>query len=368
MPRIIYNDSLDERESRLLSLMAARLEAQGISNRSPILHGKLSRTLAYAFLRCCVKGWKPQSPEEIPLQHTCYLNERGGPSDWNSEQLEDRLSLRDRIVAYHVKQDDAEAIVDCCLTWTPDADATIPLPGTNSTNRDPAHTLREIDVILGFAFGNRFVADGQGRRNGNREPGPINAKLAELVVDYYQASLSIRTGVSPPEVWVQWEIADRIGDRIPCHVVCPEINREKDEVSYVSTSDVLEMIGHERLLGAGRALVIAHPDHLLRCMWVVGKDRDRYFRRYEHVIPYGVRHPDYVTFDDEGWYDRESGQFWTARRHRCLIHEAIGRLSIYQGDRFSQAINCLTGYRENLNRKGDDELVWQPKRGTKPLG
>jgi hypothetical protein len=368
MSNVTQLHSFDERESRLLSLMAARLEAQGIRGRSPILQGELSRTLAYAFLRCCVEGWKPLSPEHIPFESCWYTNAEGSHSDWGLEELDDRSKLRNRMVAYHVDQDDAEAIVDCCLTWTPGADATIPLPGTNLTNRDRAHTLCEVDVILAFAFGNRFVANGQGQRNGNREPGPINEKLAELVVDYYHASQSLRTGESPPEVWVQWEIADRIGDRIPCHVVCPEINREKDEVSYLSTSDVIEAIGPERFQCAGRALVIAHPDHLVRCMWVVGKGPDRYFRRDKHILPCGMRHPGAVTFDDDGWYDRESGQFWTARRHRFLIHEAIGRLSIYQGDRLAQAVNCLAGYRENLNRIGDDALVWQPKQGKKTFG
>jgi hypothetical protein len=351
---------LPERENALLSLMAARLEAQGIRDRSTVLQGDLSRTLAHAFLRCCIEGWRPQRPDDIPLHHSSYTDEEGRHSESVLEEPEDRSKVRDRMVECHVTPDDAEAIVDCCLTWNPDADAMIALPTTDSTNRNEAQPLREVDVILGFAFGNRFVADRWGRRNGNRDPGPINAMLAELVVKYYQASLALRGGLSPPEIWVQWEIADRIGGQIPSRVVCPEIDTEKDQVSYASTSDVVLAIGPERLRDQRKVLVVAHPDHLLRCMWIVAKGRSRYYCKGEHRLPYGVRHHDSGTSRDDGWYDPASGQFWTARRHRCLIHEAIGRLNIYQNEGFSQTADHLAAYRQTLNRKEDDELVWQP--------
>jgi hypothetical protein len=249
------------------------------------------------------------------------------------DEFEDRSKVKDRMVACQITPDDAEAIVDCCLTWKPDADGTIAIPTTDVPNRNQAHPLREVDVLLGFAFGNRFVADKWGRRNGNREPGPINAKLAERVVEYYQASVARRDGLSPPEIWVQREIANRIGDRIPTRIVCPEINREKDKVPYVSTSDAVEAIGPELLREKRMVLVVAHPDHLLRRMWVVAKGRDRCYRKDEHRLSYGMRHHNSGTSRDEGRYDLESGKFWTARRHRCLMHEAIGRLNIYQTER-----------------------------------
>jgi hypothetical protein len=141
------------------------------------------------------------------------------------QEFEERSKVKDRMVACDVTPGVVEAIVDCCLTWKPDADATIELPTTASTNRNQAHPLREVDVIWGFAFVNRFVTDKWGRRYGSREPGPINAMLAELVVEYYQARVAIGVGLSPPEIWVQWEIADRIGGQIPSRVVCPEIDR-----------------------------------------------------------------------------------------------------------------------------------------------
>jgi hypothetical protein len=189
------------------------------------------------------------------------------------EEIEDRSKVKDRMVACQVTPDDAEAIVDCCLTRKPDADAMIALPTTDVPNRNQAHPLREVDVLLGFAFGNRFVADKCDRCNGNREPGPINAKLAELVVEYYQASVALRGGLSPPQISVQWEIADRIGDRIPTRIVCPEINREKDKVRYVSTSDVVDAIGPELSRERRMVLVVAHPDHLLLAIATHGKTR-----------------------------------------------------------------------------------------------
>jgi hypothetical protein len=130
----------------------------------------------------------------------------------------------------------------------------------------------------------------------------------------------------------------------------------------VSTSDVVKAIGPELLRERREVLVVTHPDQHLRCMSVVAKGRDRYYCKGEHRLPYGVRHHDFVTSRDDGWHDPESGQFCTARRHRCLIHEAIGRLNIYQNERFSQAADHLAVYRQTLNRKGEDELVRQPKR------
>jgi hypothetical protein len=353
---------LDEDARPLLALMAARLASQGVSDRTTAREGDLCRTLAYAFLRCGIEGRRPESPDDILLPLPCDEDEVGRHAGWEPEDLENRGKLIDGLVAYHLTREDAEALVDCCLTWRPDVEETIPLPNLGSTNRDQSHPLREVNVILGFAFGNRFVVDREGRRNGNREAGPINERLADLVVEYYQAIQLLRHGLSPPEIWVQWEIADRIADRTPCRVICPEINREKDEVSYLSTSDVIEIVGPDRLREHQNILVAAHPDHLLRCMWIVSKGYDQYYQSNEHRLPYGVRYlPSTARDDEEAWYDPESGKFWTACRHRCLIHEAIGRLRIYQSDRFRQTADCLAEYRRNLHRKGGDQLVWQPK-------
>ncbi len=348
-------------ERLLLEFMAARLESQGVTGRSTILDGDLSRALAYALLKCGIEKWRPVGPEDIPLSDRNYKAQEGGlEGKFDPEELEDREKLRGRIAAYPVTCTDAEALVDCLLTCRPELAKTIPLPEGGRTDGADWQRLEAVNVILGFAFGNRFVADREGRRNGNREPGPINGRIAELVIAYYQACLSVRRG-SPPDVFVQWEIADWIGDRIPCHSLYPEINREKDQVTYVTTKGALEIIGHERLGDCGKILVVAHPDHLLRCMWVVAKGNDQYYLINNHILPYGVRHLLARSSHDDEWYDIESGQLWTTRRHRCLIHEAIGRLRIYEGDRFGEAVDRLTAYRENLNRRGNDELIWQPK-------
>jgi hypothetical protein len=78
----------------------------------------------------------------------------------------------------------AAALVEDALTW-----------------RAPTVPPREVRTIIGFTFGNRMLP------NGNREPGPANAALADVAVRLHEA-----TGA---RVWAQWEVAEAIGGRAP---------------------------------------------------------------------------------------------------------------------------------------------------------
>ena len=75
--------------------------------------------------------------------------------------------------------------------------------------RAPVMAAERITTIFGFTFGNRMLP------NGNREPGPVNEALADIV-----ATLHARTGA---RVFAQWEVAHSLGARVP-HDLVTSIN------------------------------------------------------------------------------------------------------------------------------------------------
>jgi hypothetical protein len=85
-------------------------------------------------------------------------------------------------------------------------------------------------TIIGFTFGNRMLP------NGNREPGPANAALADVAVRLHEA-----TGA---RVWAQWEVAEAIGGRLPDAVVeaIYPIQDGQAEPRYLSTGGVVEAV------------------------------------------------------------------------------------------------------------------------------
>ncbi len=196
----------------------------------------------------------------------------------------------------------ASAIIDCCLTWLPKPNEVIKL-------QEP----RPVTAIIGFAFGNRFEL------HGNRGPGPVNELLADLVNRYFTV---LAESTIPPRVWVQWEIGTYIpSGKVPGIISLePQPNIEKDEVAYISTDKVMEVV-KQQLTPSDEVsiLVVAQPHHLRRCMKVARK------YGFDHV--FAVHHSDPNAAD---WYDPQSGQLWTRSRHLYLLHDMLGQLRMHR--------------------------------------
>lgn len=121
------------------------------------------------------------------------------------------------------------------------------------TRQAPTIPLSEVKTIVAYAFGNRILP------NGSRVPGPINEKLADLVVEMQQQSGAY--------VYAQWEIAEAIGNRLSekqLIVIYPLLDDASNEV-YLSTIGVAERIvklaGDPKSLG--KTAIIGFYDHIL---------------------------------------------------------------------------------------------------------
>ena len=172
----------------------------------------------------------------------------------------------------------AAALVEDALTW-----------------RAPTVPLEKVRTIIGFTFGNRMLP------NGNREPGPVNAALADVAVRLHET-----TGA---RVWAQWEVAEAIGRRLPADVVeaIYPVQDGQAEPRYLSTGGVVEAIVARSRAPLGTVAVVAVRDHAWRCV--------RICRRYG--LAAGI---------PEGWampadYDPGSGQPWTRERLAYLLHD-----------------------------------------------
>lgn len=199
---------------------------------------------------------------------------RGGIEALLASHLEGELGDRATACAF------AAALAEDALSWRP-----------------PVVPPGEVQSIIGFTFGNRMLP------SGNREPGPVNAALADLALRLHQA-----TGA---KVWAQWEVAEAIGGRLGDDLL-EAIYPGRDgqgEPRYLDTSSVVEAVlarsgGAARL---GTVAVVAVRDHAWRCV--------RICRR--HGLSAGV---------PEGWtlpgdYDPDSGQAWTRERLAYLLHD-----------------------------------------------
>jgi hypothetical protein len=168
--------------------------------------------------------------------------------------------------------------------------------------RAPVIAPERITTVLAFTFGNRMLA------NGNREPGPVNLAIADVV-----SSLHQRTGA---RVFAQWEVATALAGRVP-DAFLTAINPGRDargEPVYLSTSCVLEEIAR---LAEPRSLgcvgVVAFADHLYRCAAAARR------LGFDAHAPDGIAMPDI--------YDRESGQAWCRDRIAYLLHDIMIRVT-----------------------------------------
>ncbi|PSU35619.1 hypothetical protein [Photobacterium lutimaris] len=158
-------------------------------------------------------------------------------------------------------------------------------------------SVKQVESILAFAFGNRISP------NGNQYPGPMNEAIADTVVSLYR-----RTSVP---VYAQWEVAEAVGNRIPAndlHAIYPRLSG-KGNTKYLCTLGVAEkavsMAGGVSNLG--KTAVVAFFEHSLR---TVDSARDA---GIEAFLPQGVEMP--------RQFDPDSGQAWTRDQQTYVLHE-----------------------------------------------
>lgn len=168
--------------------------------------------------------------------------------------------------------------------------------------RAPVVAAERITTVFAFTFGNRM------QPNGNREPGPVNEALADVVATLHQ-----RTGAS---VFAQWEIAAALHGRVPDALVTA-INPARDargEPVYLSTSGVLEEIARlAEPQSLGCVGVVAFADHLYRCVATARR------LGFDAHAPGGIAMPDS--------YDPQSGQAWCRDRIAYLLHDIMIRVT-----------------------------------------
>ena len=186
----------------------------------------------------------------------------------------------------HIAKELATILVDNILMW-----------------KAPTIATAQITSIIAYAFGNRILP------NGNRFPGPMNEALADLVIQVHKETNA--------PVYVQWEIAEAIGDRIASEkltVINPVLDAQANVV-YLSTagvaSAIIKCVGDPQELG--KVAVIAFNDHLYRCIQIsraAGMDAH---------APEGYSMPNN--------YDPHSGQPWTRNRLTYLVTDIKARIT-----------------------------------------
>ncbi|HEY3848396.1 MAG TPA: hypothetical protein VGL95_14915 [Acetobacteraceae bacterium] len=168
--------------------------------------------------------------------------------------------------------------------------------------RAPLIAPEQTTTLLAFTFGNRMLP------NGNREPGPVNQALADVV-----ATLHRRTGT---RVFAQWEVAAALAGRVP-DALLTAINPGRDargEPVYLSTSGVLEEIARlAEPASLGCVGIVAFADHLYRCVMTARR------LGFDAHAPSGVAMPDV--------YDPQSGQAWCRHRLAYLLHDIMIRIT-----------------------------------------
>lgn len=179
----------------------------------------------------------------------------------------------------------AETLWDVGMTWTA-----------------PAVAPEQISAIMAFTFGNRMLP------NGNRSPGPVNQRLADIAVRLH--------AMSGARVFAQWEVAEAIGSQIPAAAVVA-INPGHDERAepvYLSTSGVIAEIARQVDPGSlGQVGIVAFGDHLFRCVTTACAFG------FEAAAPAG-----FIMPRD---YDAQSGQPWCRSRMAYLLHDIMIRVT-----------------------------------------
>lgn len=196
--------------------------------------------------------------------------------------------LTNELADASIAQELATILVDDILAW-----------------RAPTIATAHINSIIAYAFGNRILP------NGNRLPGPMNEALADLVVQLHKETNA--------PVYVQWEIAEAIGDRISSEkliVINPTLDAQANVV-YLSTagvaSAVIKHVGDAQKLG--KVGVIAFNDHLYRCIQVSQDAGMDAYAPADYTMPIN--------------YDAQSGQPWTRNRFTYLITDMNARITNY---------------------------------------
>lgn len=169
--------------------------------------------------------------------------------------------------------------------------------------RAPVIDVAQVASVIALTFGNRMLP------NGNREPGPVNLALADIVADLHR-----RTGA---RVFAQWEVAAALQGRVPDTLVVA-INPGRDERGepvYLSTTGVIEAIARQAgdPASLGRVAVVAFADHLYRCVATCRR------------LGFDASAPDGVAMPTE--YDPESGQAWCRDRIAYLLHDIMIRIT-----------------------------------------
>ena len=174
---------------------------------------------------------------------------------------------------------------------------------TENSNDDlDAQAPLPVSAILVCAFGYRL------NDAGLRLPGRINETLAAI------SNTLFRQYGCP--VYAQWEVAQAMEGAIPrdrLTAIFPLVNEDNGQSEYLSTAGVIrraraQMAGSAE---AGRVLVVAHKDHVCRCVDLArraGLDAD--------AAP--------VALPSE--YDPLSQQWWTRHPRVYRYYDQLARL------------------------------------------
>jgi hypothetical protein len=201
--------------------------------------------------------------------------------------------------------DVASWVKDCALSWK------VPEAGKNVKPHG----------IVAFAFG--YLIDEYGQKT----PGETNRILANKLLEYCR-----RFQV---KAWVQWEIVkavldegvqddiDLVNDPSRCVPIYPKHDRRLDRLSYLSSWDIAQEVAKEippskEEVSGKTLLVVAHRDHLRRCVNIV-QEAGFNTMAFQSKMPCG--------------YYQESAQLWTTSRRLYLMHDAIGRLNALRDKR-----------------------------------
>lgn len=177
----------------------------------------------------------------------------------------------------------------------------------------PRMPARDADALIAYSFGNRIPeagADHQALGPDGSVPGPINARLAEIVS-------GIRAVKDIP-VYAQWEIAAILQDTYHMDRVIPIYpERGADgKIIYLSTEGVARAVLHHAGSAAalGRAGIVGHRDHVKRCILM------------SQSVGLTAAAIDGIPLPVD--YDMLSGQPWTRDRATYLLGDMLAQLSM----------------------------------------
>jgi len=160
-----------------------------------------------------------------------------------------------------------------------------------------------VDAIVAFSCGLGV----------NDRPGRINTGLASFI-------RTLREQGCRAPILAQWEIAEAL-----CEQGIPVQFRATRRNGYLSTSGVWEQFTEcPELPKGGGVLLIAHPDHFLRCVRLIQKSQ----KGLKIVVPNreDVLQELRRNGCDKDGFDRDSVQDWTTSKPKFIRHEVSSRL------------------------------------------